>query len=325
MIQGRKDVTIPLLDLSDSEHADEIITPLPSAHLPSELSTLHLYGMELRRPVHKMLIEEAANTQNQDKERVYGYIIDTPKDDSLVGAIGCTAEVLVEARPEDADKSDSEVGDDSPIVVLCRGSWRFVVKQVVKTFPYPVAIVDELLDKEPSADNTKSAVVKSEDTDSEQDDEEGELYDDLDATQLVRRIMVGLKTLIDQKLEARKPELSPLEQSILEETGAVAAVDADAQQAEEMAAVFDIFQSSLIDIAPMPVERYYAIAMLAAEMANVDNDVRKELIVMTDGIARMRVVLQELEEEVSMNQARKVADNITSELDEDNKDLKVRL
>jgi KaiC/GvpD/RAD55 family RecA-like ATPase len=64
--------------------------------------------------------------------------------------------------------------------------------------------------------------------------------------------------------------------------------------------------------------------MLAAEMANVDNEVRRELLTMTNGVERMRIVLQEIEEAISMNQARKVADSITDELDEDDKDLKVR-
>jgi hypothetical protein len=64
--------------------------------------------------------------------------------------------------------------------------------------------------------------------------------------------------------------------------------------------------------------------MLAAEMANVDNEVRRELLTMTNGVERMRIVLQEIEEAISMNQARTVAGSITDELDEDDKDLKVR-
>jgi predicted DNA-binding protein YlxM (UPF0122 family) len=219
----------------------------------------------------------------------------------------------LEARPENTNDNNSDVGNDSPLVVLSRGSYRFVVKEITKTFPYPVAIVNELVDDEPE-DTANDGIY----------DDENVLYHDLDATRLVRRIMVGLKTLIDQKLQERKPELTPLEISILQESGApVPPVNADAQQAEEMAAVFDIFQSSLMDIAPIPVDRYYAVAMLAAEMANVDNEVRRELLTMTNGVERMRIVLQEIEEAISMNQARKVADSITDELDEDDKDLKV--
>lgn len=326
MQKGRKDITLPLLDLSDSENSDEVITPLPSAHLPSELSTMHLYGMELRRPIHKMLIEQVVNEKGDGEERMYGYIVDKPNDDSLVGAVGCAAEVLVEARPDNTDDNYSEKGDDSPVVVLCRGSYRFKVKEVTKTFPYPVAIVDEVVDKEVLSDDSVESKDTYEDSDGDDDDDElDDTYDNLDTTELVRRLMVGLKTLIDQKLEGIKTEISPLEQSILEESGQAHVVAADAQQAEEMAAVFDIFQSSLIDIAPMPVDRYYAVGMLAAEMANVDNDVRRKLIKMVDGVERMRIVLREVEEEVSMNQARRMAETITDEIDEDSKDLKVSL
>ena len=247
MATRQTDVTIPLLDLTDSEQADQVITPLPSSHLPSELSTLHLYGMELRRPVHKMLIQHIVQEQVHGQKRMYGYIVDKPNKDSLVGAIGCAAETLLEAHPENTDDSNSDVGNDSPLVVLSRGSYRFVVKEITKTFPYPVAIVDELVDDEPVKEDEDMA------NDDIDDDDENMLYHDLDATHLVRRIMVGLQTLIDQKLEERQPELTPLEISILQESGAqVPSPHADSQHAEEMAAVFDMFQSSLIDIAPMP-------------------------------------------------------------------------
>jgi predicted DNA-binding protein YlxM (UPF0122 family) len=191
-----------------------------------------------------------------------------------------------------------------------------VVKEVVKTFPYPVGIVDELVDEEP----LQPGRVEKDD----EDDDDDYLYADLDSSELVRRTMVGLKTLIDQKLSDRESSLSPLEQSILEETG-IPLVEHQQLQAEEMAAVFDVFQSSLIDIAPMPIERYYAIGMLAAEIANVDNRIRQTIIPITDGLARLRVVLRELESAVDLNRARKMANTITNELDEDQKDLKVRL
>jgi predicted DNA-binding protein YlxM (UPF0122 family) len=245
------------------------------------------------------------------KEHAYGYIVSKKSKDSLVGAIGCTAEILINAIPSDADFTRSDVGDDVPITILCRGSYRFVVKEVVKTFPYPVGIVDELVDEEP---------LQSERVEKDDDD----LYADLDSSELVRRTMVGLKILIDQKLSDQESGLSPLEKSILEDTG-LPLVEHQQSHAEEMAAVFDVFQSSLIDIAPMPIERYYAIGMLAAEMANVDNRIRQTIIPMTDGLARLRVVLRELESAVDLNRARKMANAITNELDEDQKDLKVRL
>jgi predicted DNA-binding protein YlxM (UPF0122 family) len=322
-MQKRRNICIPLLDLSDSEYANKVIIPLPSAHLPQELTTLHLYGMQLQRPVHKMLLDEAIQGGDNimgeigTKERVYGCIVSKKSKDSLVGSIGCTAEILIRAEPSDADFTRSDVGDDVPITILCRGSYRFVVKEVVRTFPYPVGIVDELVDQEP----LQSERIEKDD---EEDDDDDDVYADLDSSELVRRTMVGLKTLIDQKLSDQESGLSPLEKSILEDSG-LSLVEHQQSQAEEMAAVFDIFESSLTDIAPMPIERYYAIGMLAAEMANVDNRIRQTIISMTDGLARLRVVLRELESAVNLNRARKMAHTITNELDEYEKDLKVRL
>jgi hypothetical protein len=64
---------------------------------------------------------------------------------------------------------------------------------------------------------------------------------------------------------------------------------------EEMAAVFDVFQASFMDICPMPVDRYFSIVMMAAELSNVDNDMRTKIIVMTDGVARLRLVCEHIE------------------------------
>jgi len=93
--------------------------------------------------------------------------------------------------PEEKDNSD--IGEDSSMTVSCKGAYRFVVKKVLKTFPYPIAIVDELMDETP--ENTE------------------------EASDLVRRTMVDLKTMINHKLTVRDILLTPLEQSILEENG----------------------------------------------------------------------------------------------------------
>jgi hypothetical protein len=327
-MQKRRNVCIPLLDILDSEYADKFVTPLPSAHLPLELSSLNLYGMQLERPVHKMLIDEAIQGGDVGgaKERAYGYIVKRKSDDSLVGAVGCAADVLINAIPNDADFSRSDVGDDVPITILSRGSYRFVVKEVVKTFPYPVGIVDELMDQAPVQVERVKKDEEEEDDDDEEDDgddEDDDVYQDLDSSELVRQTMVGLHTLIHQKLDDQNQNLSPLEKSILEDTGLPLA-EHQQSQAEEMAAIFEVFQSSLIDIAPMPIDRYYAIGMLAAEMVNVDNRIRQDILTMTDGLARLRLVLREIESAVDMNRAKKVASTITDELDEDQKELKVR-
>jgi ATP-dependent Lon protease len=332
-MRKRRKACIPLLDVLDSESADKFVTPLPSAHLPLELSSPHLYVMDFERPVHKMIIDEALYGENKEvdengeKVQAYGYIVKRKSEDSLVGAVGCTAEVLLNFEQDDFIPSDG--GNDVPITVLCRGSYRFVVKEVIKTIPYPVGIVEELVDEaplqpEPAEKNDEDD--DDEDDEDEDDDDEENPYADLDSSELVRRTMVGLHMLIDQKLNDATSSLSPLEKSILEETGFNTNNSAQEEQskAEEMAAVLDVFQSSLIDIAPMPIDRYYAIGMLAAQMANVDNRTRQDIITMTDGLARLRVVLRGLESTVNMNRAKKVARTITDGLDEEQKELKVR-
>jgi predicted DNA-binding protein YlxM (UPF0122 family) len=90
-----------------------------------------------------------------------------------------------------------------------------------------------------------------------------------------------------------------------------------------MAAVFDVFQSSLVDLFPSPRDRYYAIAMMAAEMADVKNEIRSKIIYLRDGIERLRVVLREMESNIGMVQARLVATEIIEKSDESTKDLKV--
>jgi Lon protease-like protein len=248
-------ITLPLLDLSGSEIVNTVIVPLPSSHLPDELTTLNLYGMQLSRPVHKMLIEEAIQKgtdlgrEGRPKERAYGYVVQKQSDDSLVGAVGCAAEVLIQAARPDAI-GESEVGKDAPIAVLYRGCYRFVVEEVVKTIPYPVAIVDELLDDDDD-DPSPVAIVNSDD-----DDELAE-FANLSVGELNQRVMQSLKTLIGQRLEdASNSAVTPLEQSILESANMFMPDQASQEdQAEEVAAVFDVFSASLMDIGPSRKEQ----------------------------------------------------------------------
>lgn len=299
----RRNIEIPLLDLSDSELADEIVVPLPSSHLPHELSTLNIYGMVLRRPIHKMMIEEAIEKgelfelgESGSRDRAYGCIV-SKSEGGLVGAVGCAAEIVIRAtQPEEVDQSD--IGEDASVAVLCKGSYRFIVKEILKTFPYPVGIVDELVDEIPENNE--------------------------DARSLLRRTFTSLKTMIDQRLNEEEKSLTPLELSILEENGSPFVDSATKRsQAEEMAAVFDVFQASLIDICPMPVDRYFAVGMMAAELANVDNDMRVKIITMTDGVARLQLVCEHLETSLGMSRARRLATQITDAKDDEVKDLKV--
>ena len=194
-------ITLPLLDASPEASSTlnaQTIVPLPSSHLPDELTTLNLYGFEVSAPVHKMLIDESIKTagiyiaEEGDMPKVlpgsYGHLVSRGDDGGeLVGSIGCAVDVVmatpaqspglnIEKEMDDmigaATKGDfsakdrdsvgedgTSKGEEESLVVLVRGSFRFVVREVIKTIPYIVAVVDELRDDEPGAVKTKEEAV----------------------------------------------------------------------------------------------------------------------------------------------------------------------
>lgn len=356
----RRDVEIPLMDMtteSSKDYDDSIIVPLPSSHLPEDLSTLNMYGMQLKVAIHKMMMEEATsktgiNTNDvsgdifgalKGKEALYGHVIAKKKgSDDLVGAIGCAGEIVLAVPSPSVQMSDTDDGnplfadavspgennEDAPMTVLVKGAFRFVVKEVKQTFPFPIAIVDELLDEPPNVSES-SAIARSEYDENDEDDEEDyDMYADLPPSELVPRTLAAMKAITDQGINTKPKEMSPLEQSILEQSsipqGMVQGLSSmERSQAEEMAAVFDIFVASLIDIAPMPVDRYYAVALMGGEMAGLENSERRAILTTRNGVERLRLVLQKLEEKISMVQAKKLTDDIVGKSDEDSKDLKV--
>lgn len=369
------------------EFDNTMIVPLPSSHLPDELSTLNMYGMQIKVAIHKMMMEHATSKSGMNpndisgdvfgamkgKEAFYGHVVSRrdADTDSLVGAIGCASEIVLAVPSQTvemntvndggqplftADGDDGGGGDgvslgdnteDEPMTVLAKGCFRFVVKEVTQTFPYPIAIVDELLDNPPGSSSSSSSavvqeVVQSKDNedefDSDDDDDDDDDYDDMYAhltpSELVPRTLSAMKAITDQKINKKPMNLSPLERSILEsQQGNGNNMSPDLMQgmantmaqnqAEEMGAVFDIFVSSLIDIAPMPVDRYYAVALMAAELADVDNAARKQILTMVDGVERLRFVLEKLEETISLGQAKKLTEDIVDKSDEGSKDLKI--
>jgi hypothetical protein len=336
----RKDIQIPLLDVIDDEELkDKFILPLPSSHLPDELTTPYIYGMQLERGTHKLIIEEAIESASTDKERVYGHIAwKVPNSSSLVGAIGVTGEILVSApatevftdvpmpTTEGSNKKQipgkiSESGEVAS-TVLCRGCFRFVVKEVLKTIPYPVAVVDEIADDDCEEDSELFASITA--TDDEEDDDDDDDYSDLSTRELIQRSMLGIQAIVSQKLEDVNDKApSPLEKAILEDTGMEVDPNAiERAQVEEMVAVWEVFQAGLVDeIAPR--DRQFAIAMMAAEIANFSNEIRQEMLVSRNRDDRLRLVLRELDETVGMARARKMASQITEKVDDDEKDLKV--
>ncbi|GAF67792.1 unnamed protein product, partial [marine sediment metagenome] len=340
-----------MLDIQDD---DSIIIPLPAAHLPNEITTLQIYGTQLNSAIHKMMIQDTLskvqplNTQDLfsvREEPIYGHVVSKPDDGSLVGAIGCAAEIVL-ATPsaamqiqsidedfeplKDSDADDDGIGSgEAPMTVLARGSFRFVVKEVTQTFPFPIVIVDELLDDEP----VESAPIEYsdfEDTyDNEEDDDEDtdeDMYANIDSSDLIQRTLRAMKAIVDQKLSTKPKTMSPLEQIILKDSGMDSDMNRAAienEQNEEMAAIFDVFVSSLIDIAPSRIERLYSVGMMAAEFSGVDNKIRKEALEMVDGVARLRLVLKEAEKKISMVQAKQITEQIVDQSDTDSKDLQV--
>ena len=378
----RSGITLPLLDLTspsdDSDYDKKIITPLPASHLPHELSTLNMYGMQLKAAIHKMMIDDVLSKvpvgigsldlqedifgrDGSINRPIYGHLIQKQDPSSLVGAIGCAAEIIISTPTNTAkidtvmedvslanlgnDSTEDEYSDfedplndgtveDSSITVLTKGAFRFVVREITQTFPFPIAIVDELLDdnvQSSSSSDMPSSLknLDSEDEDEDEDeDDEYDMYSNLTTTELMQRTFSAMKTIIDQRLDVKPKTMSPLEISILEESGVSpdAAMGMDTMQqsqAEEMGAIFDIFTSSLIDITPMPTERFFVTAMLAAEFGGLENDLRRKILVTVDGTQRLRVVLEALEQKISLVQAKKLTNDIVEKSDEGSKDLLV--
>jgi len=373
----RKDIEIPLLDLIDktkskdsdgkneNDFENDFVVPLPSSDFPDQLATPFLYGMQMDTPLHKVIIEEAISMAKTESisntvpiaslaKPVYGHLVWKSSDsDSLVGAIGCTAEILVNAPTtqilggsaktpleEELAKleksfSDSKGGEEEKIeieedkatptsnTVLCRGGWRFVVKEVVRSIPYPVVIVDEIQD---DADEDDSDFFSAGSAEEEDDDE----LISMPAPELIHNTMRNVQTIIRQQLEdaTAKTKLSPLEQSILDdnekkgEGQAINPAIIELAHAEEMSAVWDVFQISLVDDID-PFQRRFAVAIMAAELANLNNRLRQEILLVRNSEERLRIVLSELKEIVGMAQARKLATSITDKTDESDKDLKV--
>jgi len=360
----KRNIKIPLLNLSKTtkEDNEKMIIPLPSEHLPDELSTMHLYGTEFTAPVHQMLIERVTGTnasfsdvssilgnriysnerENNGIGACYGHIVSTPNgDDNLVGAIGCTARVIFSTPSSGEDEIQSmggDAGEGSSKTVLAKGEFRFIVKEIIQTFPYHIGIVDELLDdpievstnvQDNLGDNDNSDNNdKEEDDDDEDDDDYDDIYESINPTDLIPRSLQATKAYIDQKVNKKQKDRTLLEQSILENSGMqpdfLSTLDSiQKDQNEEMAATFDVFVSSLIDIAPHPMDRYYAVGMMIAQLTQLDNDIRQSILTTTDGTQRLRRVLKEVERKVSMAQVKKLTEEIVEKNDESSKDLKI--
>lgn len=314
--QERQGVEIPLLDVLDNhEYEHEYVQPLPSTHLPDEMTTLNVYHVQTAVPLHKSVLDYAvANAKDwigEGLERSFGHVAWKPANSSsLVGAIGCAAEVLMPPSSSGNNK------DDDTGAVLCRGTYRFIVREIKQSAPFPIAVVDELVDEMTWSSPTEVPSVSSQsnaNVDDEEDDGDND-YATLSPLELVQRTMQAMQSHVEQQMEICLHEMSPVERSIADGN-----MLAQRRAALEMAAVWEVFQQYLLDLCPSPTERCFTIGFMAAEMVNLSNDVRYKILRTTDGMERLRMVLRELEHAVGMTRARRVVHDITNPRKRDQK------
>jgi hypothetical protein len=190
--------------------------------------------------------------------------------------------------------------------------------------------VEELVDDDVSTYNASAPLAGAatnaangfEDESDDEDTGDINLIASLNSAELVARLLLATKEYVDlQVKEQAERELSPLELAILEDSESL--MLAQEHAVDEIAAVFDVFQSTLVDICPLPTDRFFAIAMMAAELASLDNSVRRTCLTLTNGVDRMRFVLRALQSKIKVLRARNAANQITRSTDEQQRDLQV--
>ena len=210
-------------------------------------------------------------------------------DAILVGSIGCASRILLTEENQ----------------WIVRGAFRFRVEQVEQEIPYPVVQVTPLYDDE---DGSETLNVAADDD----EEEEEALYQDWSADRLYNRLQQVISEYGEEILKEK--ELSPLEKAILQDSQV--AVDPEQSRSEEKMAVWQVFCAST-DGAYRPA------AYLAAEIADLDTTARKTLLKLKGSTACLRFVVQKVEESLGMMRARALADQITDQTDESERDLKV--
>ncbi len=326
-----KNVRLPLIVDTNGDSEYSYSVPLPNRHLPPELTTASLYQLNLIVPIHKSVIEDAVKSKGDAMESqcYYGHLVSklpgNNEDNSLIGAIGCASEILIatpssitseevlEERGEPDRTLDKYGADDSGMLhVLSRGAFRFKVKEIVSSIPYPVAIVDELLDDDDDGDS-KSSDIDNEMSEHDEDDDD-DIYATLPAKTLIQQIVQSLETILEKEVEATAKPLSPLEQSILETADSGSPMSQAIQRqfdAEERLVNFQTFRSSLLDIAPDSRDRIFCVGMMAGELANLPASVRVKMLETVNGIDRLRIVMRELSAILAMDSARRMAKSLS--------------
>jgi len=345
----RMNVELPLLilgDDNDNNDSDNAVIPLPSSHLPPELSTLNTYSLRLKSASQRRLID----TVSKSPDRSYGHLVTS---EVKVGAVGCAVELLIAARPvaeQQEQQTSTDLPDSSDVSVLTRGLWRFVVKEIISTFPYPVVLVDEIVDSveptnddgqkesETTVDTTSSSPSPEEEqptiyndfeedlivntmddqpqhdnnnNDSTEDEEDEDLFIDtsIPDSDLTSLTLQTMKTYVNLLRSTDTTTTTPL-QDYLASQQQQQQGDSVRPDTEEIVAVTQVFLQELIEMSS-PSDRRYALAFLAAEIVNVNNEIRRRIVTTTDNHYRLRIVLSALRRKLDERRAIQVTDTIT--------------
>lgn len=227
-----------------------VFIPLPSSHLPVELSTLHIYRAEFNddysssssssSSINNRLVMEHAFAGTDDNGASYfGHVILHGKDGNetessnkndnnrhnLIGAIGCASRILLAGS------------SSSPITILAKTSFRFVVRDIIQTEPFVMGIVDQQMDDDDNNDDKENEIINIEyddfddfaifgdgtifsnddgdihsnsinddindsDDDDDIDDANNNYYSKLNPSQLVTQTLEAMNTIIDRRLRA---------------------------------------------------------------------------------------------------------------------------
>lgn len=234
------------------------------------------------------------------------------------------------------DETIREEASTSPSVVniLFRGSFRFVVRSIESIFPYPIAIVDELVDDAVEISNQEANTIDltssleedaNENNEEDEEDDYDDMYSELSSRELTFRCLNAMQSLVKMRLDAN-PDISPLEKEILKtfqtDEGVSDTFELERASAENMASLLEIFRAELVEMTDVTLRRY-VIGMMMCEVGDVAFDVRCEALRCTDGIARLRTLLAILEGKISLARAKSVAQQIVDTTNVDKKQLKV--
>jgi ATP-dependent Lon protease len=316
--------------------SQDMIVPLPSSHLPDELTTCSIYGVQIQTPLERIIIEQATAAAAAASSKQYFGVafssdsLNDKAEDIQVGSIGCACQILIH--------------DENNQVVICRGAFRFIVKDIIQRIPFAIVQVEELpdnpVDEEEDDTLTSATTIQTphdEDDDDDEDDEDDNDYAQLSPDESMQRTLLAVKSCIDRKIQETSSSslssssssgLSPLEEAILQDSGTLTdyhlAESAQRQAAQENAAVLEVFQSLLADDDfETPQQRWFAVAFLAAELCDFDAADRIQILRCTNTLERLRFVCQVAERIVGFQYAQSIANSITDSVDESSKELKV--